>query len=542
MMEMTISHPVPCVSKFHNEKLCWLSTLASGDSKAAMQDDLLICNECATFKEIINRGFGRRTADVALGTTVAKLLGQVYERNLKLDEARLELEKKVAQLALMKVITDAVVKTTDLRRALKIILTGVTSGQAFGFNRACIFLVDARNEYLEGMDAVGPENWEAASRIWSELQAITFEQQIRQILDSQTLAEDSLTRQIAIIKIPLTESSHFLVKALWAEKPTFLRKSEMEPGVVAKILKRIDFNEFAAVPLQAEGLPLGLMIADNFYTNKPITEASMDALETLANTCTNVLENTLLHKQLSQRLEELERVNRLLRENQSYLLQAERLADMGRLAATVAHEFKTPLVTIGGHARRAMRDLNTTKFRKKDLEIIISEIGRLEKISSEILEYSRPSKFDITKRKINDLVKESLELLEHRLSLTRISLKSKFIESNPLVAVDEKKFKQVLLNTVDNAIDAMASGMILRVETNIADGNAVIEIIDTGTGISEEITDKIFTPFFTTKSRGSGLGLSVSKKIVEDHGGFMEFESKLGEGTKFSIHFPIAYR
>ena len=542
MIDMIISHPVPCVSKNHRDKTCWLSTLANGGAKLAVQDDILICNECSTFKEIINRGFGRRTADIALGTTVAKLLGQVYERNQKLDEARQELEKKVAQLALMKVITDAVVKTTDLRRALKIILTGVTSGQAFGFNRACIFLVDPRNEFLEGMDAVGPENWEAASRIWSELRTTTFEEQIKDILENQTLAEDILTKQIAIIKIPLSESSNFLTKALWSEKPTFLRKSEMDPHVVAKILKRLDFNEFVAVPLKAEGLPLGLMIADNFYTNKPITEASMDALETLANTCTNVLENTLLHRQLSQRLEELERVNRLLRENQSYLLQAERLADMGRLAATVAHEFKTPLVTIGGHARRALRHINTQKFRKKDLEIIISEVNRLEKISSEILEYSRPSKFDITHRRINDLIRESLELLEHRLASASILLKLHLHEENPLIAVDEKKFKQVMFNTVDNAIDAMRPGMVLRVESQPLNGNAVIHIIDTGTGISSEINEKIFTPFFTTKSRGSGLGLSVSKKIVEDHGGFIEFESKSGEGTVFSIHFPIAYR
>jgi len=268
----------------------------------------------------------------------------------------------------------------------------------------------------------------------------------------------------------------------------------------------------------------------------------MDALETLANTCTNVLENTLLHRQLSQRLEELERVNRLLRENQSYLLQAERLADMGRLAATVAHEFKTPLVTIGGHARRVLRDINTNKFRKKDLEIIIDEVIRLEKISSEILEYSRPSKFDITRRRINDLVRESLELLEQRLSSANITLKLRLHDENPFVAVDEKKFKQVVFNTVDNAIDAMKPGMLLRVETQPLNGNAVIHIIDTGSGIDGDIHDKIFNPFFTTKSRGSGLGLSVSKKIVEDHGGFIEFESKSGEGTAFSIHFPIVYR
>jgi len=528
--------------KGQNEKLCWLSALAQGDDRTARQDDILVCKECATFKEVINRGFGRRTADVALGSTIAKLLRQVSDRNLRLDETRQKLEKKISEMALMKVITDAVVKTTDLSRALKLILTGVTSGRAFGFNRAGIFLVDQRNEFLEGKDAVGPENWQAASRIWSEIQSLSFEQQIHNILKAKALEKDYLHKLIERIRIPLSESSNFLVMALWSEKPTFFRKSEIDPAMVSRILKHMDFNEFVAVPLQAEGMPLGLMVADNFYTNKPITEASMDALATLANTCTNVLEITMLHEQLSLRLEELERVNQLLRENQSYLIQAERLADVGRLAATVAHEFKTPLVTIGGHARRALRDVDTPKFKRKDLDIIAVEIDRLEKITSEILEYTRPSKFDIKTHAINELVRESIEFLDHKLQALGIRPTVIYEPANPMIAVDEKRFKQVVLNIVDNAIDAMNSNLALCVQTRVKDEYAVLDIIDTGSGIPNEICDKIFTLFFTTKTRGSGLGLSVSKKIVEDHGGFIEFESKVASGTRFSIHFPLAAR
>jgi signal transduction histidine kinase len=538
LFDMVIPHPVPCVKKGHGGKLCWLSTLADGNPQADVQEDILVCNECASFREIINRGFGRRNADLALGTTIAKLLGQVSERNIRLEEARQELEKKVRELALMKIITDGVVRTTDLSKALRIILTGVTSGRAFGFNRAGIFLVDQRNEYLDGQDAVGPENWQAATKIWGELQPLSFEQLIKNILDDQTSEKGYLHKLIEHIRIPLSENSNILVTALWAGKPSFFRKGEIARDMVGKILKHLDFNEFVAVPLQAEGMPLGLMVADNFYTNKPITEASMDALATLANTCTSVLEITLLHKQLSLRLEELERVNQLLRENQSYLLQAERLADVGKLAATVAHEFKTPLVTIGSHARRALRDVGTAKFKKKDLEIIASEIIRLEGITSELLEYTRPSKFDIESQSMNQLVRDSLEFMRHKLNASGIKLKTSYCEIDSRILVDEKRFRQVMLNITDNALDAMGPGMVLRVETRIVEERGVVDIIDSGCGIPREIHDKIFTLFFTTKSLGSGLGLSVSKKIVEDHGGFIEFESTEGCGTRFSIYFP----
>jgi signal transduction histidine kinase len=538
---MNIPHAVPCIRKGYSNKLCWLGSLADGGGdEDIQQEDIVVCSDCAAFKDIIARGFGRRTADFALGSTIAKLLKQVSDRNVRLDETRLRLEQKVSELALMKIITDAVVKTKDLTRALKIILTGVTSGRAFGFNRAGIFLVDQRHENLVGMDAVGPENWQAAIRIWNELHSVSFEQQINDILRAPEFPREYLQRMIEAVRIPLLAGSNFLIRALWSEKPTFFRKSDMDPVVVAGILKNLDFNEFVAVPLQAEGIPLGLMVADNFYTNKPVTEASIDALETLAHTCTNVLEITLLHEQLSQRLQELERVNQLLRENQACLLQAERLADIGRLAATVAHEFKTPLVTIGGHARRVLRDINTPKFKRKDLDIIVSEIDRLEKITSEILEYSRPSKFDIKSYRINDLVSDSLEFLEHKLVSLGIKLKVRYDIGNSLVAVDEKRFKQVMFNIIDNALDAMKPGMTLKVETRTAGASAVLDIIDSGSGIPEDLRDRIFTFFFTTKADGSGLGLPISKRIVEDHGGYIEFESKQDRGTIFSVYFPIA--
>ena len=540
---MNVPHSVPCVKKGQSEKLCWLSAMANGEItngefNIAVQEDILICSECATFKEIISRGFGRRNADQALASTIAKLISQLADRNFSLEETRKSLEQKSQELTLMKVITDAVVKTTDLSKALKIILTGVTSGRAFGFNRAGIFLVDERNQYLDGKDAVGPENREVAIKIWNELKSLSFEEQISEILEATVLQEDFLHKLIVATQIPLSDNSNIFVQALWAEKPTYFRRSDLSPDLASGILKHLDFNEFVAVPLQSDGPPRGLMIADNYYTNKPITAASIDALETLANTCTNVLEVTLLHEQLSNRLSELERVNRLLRENQNYLTQAERLADIGKLGATVAHEFKTPLITIGGYARRALRDYDTPKFRKRDLEIIAAEVERLEEITSEILEYSRQSKLNIKPVGINEVVKDALDFLEYKLTAADIKLKTKYDSANPIAAVDGKRIRQAIFNIVDNSIDSMQPGMSLRVSTGTCDDFVNIDIIDTGTGIPDDVREKLFTLFFTTKPRGSGLGLPVSKKIIEDHGGRIEFDSKADLETRFSIYLP----
>jgi signal transduction histidine kinase len=204
----------------------------------------------------------------------------------------------------------------------------------------------------------------------------------------------------------------------------------------------------------------------------------------------------------------------------------------------VAHEFKTPLVTIGSHARRALRDVNTDKFKKKDLEIISSEIERLESITSELLEYTRPSKFDIESRSMNQLVRDSLDFMRHKLTASGITADIKYSEIDPKILVDEKRFRQVMLNIIDNALESMQPGMTLRVETHKTEDGGAVDIIDSGTGIPKEISDKVFTLFFTTKSKGTGLGLTISKKIVEAHGGFIEFESNEGCGTRFSINFP----
>jgi signal transduction histidine kinase len=535
---MHVPEKIPCELGEHGRKTCWLYNLADSENRVEIQDDILICRDCHRFKDVINRGFGRRTADQTLGKTIARLLLLVSERTSRLEKTSRQLQSKAEELTLIKIITDAVVKTTDLNKALKIILTGVTSGRAFSFNRAGIFLIDERHELLAGKYAVGPRDREEAARIWNELETLGFEKQIENILNAPVIETDHLYDMISKIRIPLSDENNIFVRSLWEGEPKFYQKSQLEEIVAKRISAYFDFNEFIVIPLRADGPPLGLMVADNYYTGRPITESSIDALHTLAIACTNVLERTLLHDQLSARLRELEHFNKLLRENQNYLIQTERLADMGRLAATVAHEFKTPLVTIGGYARRLMKMLDISKSEKKDLEVIASEVSRLEKITSEILEYSKKTHLEKKPHNINELLKNSLDFMKSQIKSGRVELETNFDAEQPRTELDERRFRQVVYNIVGNALEAMEPGGKLKITTFSENGYVEIKIVDNGKGIPEEDKHHLFTPFFTTKMGGSGLGLTISKKIVEDHAGRIEFESRAPGGTRFSIFFP----
>ncbi|UCC78804.1 MAG: hypothetical protein JSW64_11040 [Candidatus Zixiibacteriota bacterium] len=535
---MHVPEKIPCDLAGYSSKICWLHNLADGDSRFEIQDDILVCRDCVHFKDVINRGFGRRTADQTLGKTIARLLMLVSEKTMRLENTSRQLKLKAEELTLIKIITDAVIKTTNLNKALKIILTGVTSGRAFGFNRAGIFLIDERHEMLMGKYAVGPRDKDEALRIWNEIKNLSFEKQIENILRDPVMELDSLYDTVSRIKIPLTDETNILVKSLWEGEPKFLNRDSINEEMARKIGIYFDFNEFVIVPLRADGPPLGLMVADNYYTGQPITESSIDALQTLATACTALLERTLLHQQLSDRLKELEHFNALLRENQNYLIQSERLADIGKLAATVAHEFKTPLVTIGGYARRMRRMINAGRIEKKDLDIISSEVLRLERITSELLEYSRKPYLEKKTHNINDLVRNSLGFMKSQIRSSDIEISTEFDIKEPQVELDERRFRQVVFNIIGNALEAMEPGGKLTITTKAENGYVELKIEDNGKGISEDEKEHLFTPFFTTKSGGSGLGLPISKKIVEDHGGRIEFRSQFSSGTQFSIFMP----
>ncbi|MGB5748460.1 MAG: PAS domain S-box protein [Desulfobacterales bacterium] len=235
------------------------------------------------------------------------------------------------------------------------------------------------------------------------------------------------------------------------------------------------------------------------------------------------------------------KMERALRDTQEQLLQSEKLAAMGRLTSQIAHELNNPLYGIMNTLELLKTEIPADNKRRKILEMALSETIRLSDLLRKMLSFSKPDQEERHPVEINSVLDEILLLHEKQLKENDINIEVTFAEGLSLITASKNQLRQVFLNMVANARDAMPGGGTLSVVTGSDADMVYVEISDTGTGIREEHLDKIFDSFFTTKGevKGVGLGLSVCYGFIQDHGGDIEVKSQVGEGTTFTISLPI---
>lgn len=233
-----------------------------------------------------------------------------------------------------------------------------------------------------------------------------------------------------------------------------------------------------------------------------------------------------------------------LRSLQGRVVQVEKLSAIGRLTADIAHEIRNPLTSIGGFARRLNKKLTELTKEKEYTELIISEVNRLERILKDVLAFSRDARYNLVNRDINEVVEDALRTFTDLCCEQSIKVEKDIDSALPLILIDKDHVKQAINNLISNAIDAMPGGGTLRIRTFMEElykvNYVAVEISDTGVGIPSEKLDMIFEPFYTTKEigRGTGLGLSLCKKIIDEHQGLIRIESELGKGTSVKLFFP----
>jgi two-component system, LuxR family, sensor kinase FixL len=224
------------------------------------------------------------------------------------------------------------------------------------------------------------------------------------------------------------------------------------------------------------------------------------------------------------------------------ILKSERLAALGQVVAEISHEIKNPLMMIGGFARQLARETPDEKSLSK-LNIIANEAARLEKLLSELRDLYSPRTLDKHEMDLNELVREIYDLMKDDCEAKRMHVILSLHPEKLMAPGDKEKLKQVLLNLVKNGVEAMPEGGKITLTTSRRGNKAEISIADEGCGIPDDQREKIFSPFFTTKKGGTGLGLSVSKGIVEDHpDSTLTFDSRQGRGTVFKIAMPLIRR
>ena len=244
-----------------------------------------------------------------------------------------------------------------------------------------------------------------------------------------------------------------------------------------------------------------------------------------------------IFKDLRERL----KMERDLQQTREALLQSEKLAAMGRLTSQVAHELNNPIYGIMNTLELLKTEIPPENKRRKILDLSLSETERLSEMLRNMLSFSKPEEEARRKINVNELLEGILLMMEKQMKEANVKVVTRFEPQIPEIMASTNQMRQVVLNLVKNAKEAMPRGGMLTVRTEKEDRKVLIRIQDTGMGIPEEIRNKIFEAFFTTKQKvkGVGLGLSVCYGIIKDHGGEIRVDSKEGKGTTFTISLPI---
>ena len=464
-------------------------------------------------------------------------------------------ENRAQQLATLLELNKVLLTTMNVDRILHLTLTAITIGRGLAFNRAMLFLVNEKNQTLQGMTAVGPDSPEEAGRIWSYLaQRQESPSELIAGLPPETGGDSRLTSWVKRQRIHLALNECILSRTVIEGKPFNIHLSpvgeetsgtpcqrgcQLHSGsgcMVAHELSRDPrVYSFATVPLWGKGKVIGVILVDNLYNQNPITEEDLHFLSLFANQAGLAIENAMLYRNI-------EEMNKELKETQALLVHREKMAALGEFSNTIAHQIRNPLVSIGGFARRLYRSIQTETPEKRYAQTIMIEVGRVEHILNDILQYTQEGAVPFHAVDVRAILQESLAMALEGLENEEIQVRKQIDEHIPRVLGDEQQLKQAFSNLCTNACQAMNDCGVLSIRAYPMSRNGGsyvrIQIQDTGKGVAPEDLHNIFNPFYTTKESSLGLGLPIVHKIVTSHGGQIEVDNRPGEGATFVITLP----
>jgi signal transduction histidine kinase len=453
-----------------------------------------------------------------------------------------KLERKVGELSILCELGKVLTSALKLEEVLGIVLTAVTAGQGLGFNRAFLLLVDHSGSALEGIMALGPSNAEEARRIWDSLSA--KDQSLEEVLRSYRSALKKQDAQINLtvrqLRIPLSQEANPLVRCMLEKRAFVVTREQAEPE--HDLFRMLQTDTFAVAPLTSESKMLGVVVADNLITGKPIEEEDVKLLFICAHHASIAIEKSGLYQELEEKVGRLAEANKRIAEGSRRLLRAERLSILGQITSQLAHELRNPMTVIGGFARSLLRKADANQADEEYLRIMVKETEKMENVLNNVLDFSKPDSAKREMVSLTDLVDQTLEMMEPEMDSAKISV-SVFADAKlPPVRVNPDLVRHALLNIFRNAVWAMPNGGMLSIGARAETNMLRLEVKDTGFGICSEHVGKVFDPFFTTNSEACGLGLTIAAHIIKTHGGSIQVQSGQGTGSTFFIKLPLAER
>ena len=492
-----------------------------------------------------------------------------YQEDLEKAHFRIQL---MHQLSLK--MNSVYLSTVELDEILQAILVGITANEGLRFNRAFLAMFDDAGKYLIGRMAIGTTCREQAARIWQEMQQreLKFLDIVHNLRQNCALEDSDVNTIIRQLKIPISNTDNILIRSALERRSITVGKKN---GCIPHMLERRNFyhdkgkfpeemdrrqpgstnagpalavphdlisllqeEDFVVVPLYSPGRPFGVIIADNFVTQNPIFESHVNALELFASQASLAIEHSHLYMDMQNKISELEALNHELDKNKDLLVEAERYSALGQMAAQMVHAIRNPVTSIGGISRILAKKLEDDATRKY-LEAIIKESSRLESILEDLFDFVSQKQPSKEEGLLSQLISKTLMLLQNTITKQNIDVQVDILADEPKLTIDEQQIRQMLLHLLKNALEAMPSGGTVTVKLfRPDDQHLALSILDTGSGISDSHLTQVTDSFFTTKTYGTGMGLSLVDRIIKAHGGSFELH-KLPVGLEVVVYLPL---
>ena len=469
--------------------------------------------------------------------TLFRDMGQSYEELdqelLRRVEAEKQQEVAHQEASLLYQMSRAMHRTLNLDELAHLILSAVTGIEAGGFERATLFTVNNRTGMLQGMLGVSRQSAALVLPCGEKSlasQELCLDEQPREAQRTTPFNQKVIKQRLALEK-----KDNALARAFMLQGVVLVSHPEDEPAEGRQLAEDLGLGPYACAPLIGRDQSMGVLLVDNPLSGQEISASRKRFLELFTSQAGSALDNASLVKRLEMAHDNLQDI-------QEQLIHGEKMAVLGEMAAQVAHELRNPLVSIGGFAQRlAKQELKEPKANEY-AGIIAREVRRMEEMLSNILSFSKKQLVCLDECSLRAVLQEVFDLEYEHCQRQNITLECNLEQNLPEIVGDYRQLRQVFLNLMINARQVMSDGGTLTVHARVGslrgDRAVVVEVQDTGGGISPEVMRNIFNPFFSTFAKGTGLGLSISHRIIDHHHG--EIEVLNGEfGARFIIVLPV---
>jgi len=492
-----------------------------------------------------------------------------YQEELEEAHFRIQL---LHQLSLK--MNTVYLSTGELDQILRAVLVGITSKEGLGFNRAFLVMFDDDGRILRGRMAIGPSSREEAGRVWEEIQAreLNFLEIVDNLKATSTTQDAAVNAIARALVVSAEDTGNILISSVlgrrsfrvspengWVPMPLerrngnggrrnngtiiYERREKEDEAVPALAVPRdiiniLDEDSFVVVPLYSPGRSFGVIIADNYVTRRDIQDSHIGALELFASQASLAIEQSLLHNERQRKIAELEAVNQELDRSKDLLVEAERYSALGHMAAQLVHIIRNPITSIGG-VSRILSKKNVDPEWAKYLNVIIHETERVESTLEDLFDFVGQGEIHKEELALCEVVKKTALLLQSSMAKHGVTWEMECPVPELVIQGDMHQIRQVFLHLFKNAVEAMADGGKLTIVVAVAEKQAIVSVIDTGPGIPESYLAQAKDPFFTTKTYGTGMGLTLVDRIVSAHGGSFSLKPHPGGGLEVRVALPL---